>query len=167
MVEREENVEFRNTLPLMTLASHHQVESIVEKMMRDGNPRSTAAKFKYLLAILPCRAPNKFGLSSTSGLEFGARILTASADIYCNTKGPGSSLLKKRWMAAFVDIATWMIQVIADSDRAHDPAAYNPSCFPPGWRDAPRNAETLPVQTVGRGDFEHRADGNRVALQVS
>ena len=79
--------------------------------MRDGNPKSTAAKFKYLFAILPSRAPTKFGLSATSGLEFGARVLTASADIYCNAKGPGSHQLKKRWMAAFVDIATWMIQV--------------------------------------------------------
>jgi len=116
------------TLPLdhrvILNGNHYEVESIVEKMMRDGNHRSTAAKFKYLLAILPCRAPNKFGLSSTSGLEFGARILTASADIYCNTKGPGSSLLKKRWMAAFVDITTWMIQ---DDEMLHGMLRHSPS----------------------------------------
>ena len=71
---------------------------------------SVAANMKFLFSILPLRHPTYYGLTSSQGLEFVARIMTSAADVYSQTTGPDADVQKRRWLVALMDVCTFMIQ---------------------------------------------------------
>ena len=64
------------------------------------------ASLKFMFVVMPLRAPTKYGLSSSQGLNFFTKILTTVVDIYAEEK---DQKLKKIWMRAFAEAALSLI----------------------------------------------------------
>ena len=103
------NLELPEEYRCLVTGSPYEVKTLVEKCMRHGNPLASATKLKFLFVILPLRRPAQYKLSSSQGIDFVARIVTAMSDVYAQSTGPDAEAQKRRWMAAFMDVCTWMI----------------------------------------------------------
>jgi hypothetical protein len=88
-----------------------QVEQFVADLMHNPDPVEGLTKLKFLLAVfLPLRAPSKYGLSATQGLQVMAKVFTSTADCYAGEHGHQMEETKEVWMAGFADAALAFIQ---------------------------------------------------------
>ena len=88
-----------------------QVEKFVADLMHSPDPVDGITKLKFLLGVfLPLRAPRKYGLSATQGLQIMAKVMTAVADCYAEECGNQMVEKKTNWMAGVSDAALAFIE---------------------------------------------------------
>ena len=84
-----------------------QVETFVKDIMHlpiAGG--EMAAQLKFMFVVVPLRAPNQYGMSSSQGLNFFTKILTSVVDTYAEEKDAD---VKRCWMEAFAEAALCLI----------------------------------------------------------
>ena len=84
-----------------------QVETFVKQEMHRGSPAQIQANIKFLFVTVPLRSPTKYGMTSSQGLQYVAKVCTATADAYAEATDPEQ---KKVWLEAFTDVAMSLIK---------------------------------------------------------